>query len=421
MKIQMGFFAARRYWSDEAELTEAYEALREKSKDLSPQSALITDENDLKHCLNGGECLITVPMSGAVQPLILAAAQKYQTGIIYPAYVRGNAAPELENTMLRNNAAPTTMDCWSVLRRTHEHMLIALNRAELNTCVRVMEAYMAMQGANLLLIGDTEPWVISSGDRAGYSRFGVNIRQVSQAEVAEVYRSLSPKDAEKYCAYFKSDAKAIIEPTDTDIIDAGRMAAALESIIEKYNADGIALACFNLLSEGTTACLGVSYINDCTRYIAACEGDLDSAVTMLAMHRITKSKLWMANPGLHPDKTVNFSHCTAPLNLIGQGKCPYTLRNHHESGIGASLQVDYPVGQTVTACRISERTGEITIQNGQIVPGTYECACRTQVHVRFDDFDHYLNTALGCHQVFAFEDIAGPMQILAKQLKLKTI
>lgn len=218
--------------------------------------------------------------------------------------------------------------------------------------------------------------------------------------------------------YFKGDEQETVEPTNADLLAAARMSGALMRMLEKYEADGMALACFNLLSTGTNCCLGVSYINDCTPYVASCEGDVDSAVTMLAMKQICTTKLWMANPGLHPDGVINFSHCTAPLDMLHTGKCPYTLRNHHESGIGTSLQVDYPIGQVVTACRISDDASKMTVQKGVTVSGEYERACRTQVYVKFDDFRHYLDTVLGCHQVFAFEDIVEEMKLLGMQLGL---
>ena len=422
MKVDIGFFAATRYWNDDSKLQAAYQEMSSSLAPLSQHSALILEEGDLEKSLTGGDCLVIVPMSGAVQRMILAAAKKYRTVVIYPAYIQGNAGKALEDEMLKNNAAPTTMDCWAVLRRTHDHACIALNRQELEKTVRVFAAYIAMQGATLLLIGNTEPWVISnSDDLKQYEKLGVKIRQIAQEEVAQLYRTLPDSAGEEYYSYFKGDEKEVVEPTDDDIKASCKMAAALVQTIEKYKADGIALACFNLLAEGTNSCLGVSYINDCTRYIAACEGDVDSAVTMLAMKQLAKTKLWMANPGLHPDGTINFSHCTAPVNMFGGQKCPYTLRNHHESGIGTSLQVEYPVGKTVTACRISDNAQKITIQKGVTVAGEYECACRTQVYIKLDDFNRYLETALGCHQVFAFEDIADEMRMLAKQLNLQIL
>ena len=329
------FFAARRYWGDPAELAEAYEKLGASLAGLSPTALLVTNEQELAQLGKQEDCLVVVPMSGAVQRLVLAAAQNAKTVVVYPMYINGNASAENCRKMLRNNAAPTTMDCWAVLKRSHPHVTLALSLEDAAKKLKVMQAFLAMQSTKLLLVGSTEPWVISnSGDFGHYARLGVEVVQVPQSELARRYHSTSDAAAEKYYHYFLGDEHAIVEPSGKDILDSARMAAALAGMVESYDADAVALACFNLLSEGTNCCLGVSYLNDCTPYVVSCEGDIDSAVTMLAMKQLANTKLWMANPGLHPGGIVNFSHCTAPLNLLGGGKCRYSLRSHHESGIG---------------------------------------------------------------------------------------
>ena len=138
------------------------------------------------------------------------------------------------------------------------------------------------------------------------------------------------------------------------------------------------------------------------------------------MKKLTNTRLWMANPGLQPDGSINFSHCTAPLCCTGT-PLPCTLRSHHESGIGVSVQVEIPAGVTVTACRVSDEAGSMTIHRGTTQTGPYETACRTQLHIRLEDAQHYLDTALGCHQVFAFEDITAKLEKLAALLGLRVL
>ena len=80
-----------------------------------------------------------------------------------------------------------------------------------------------------------------------------------------------------------------------------------------------------------------------------------------------------------------------------------------------------PENHVVTACRISNEASDITIHKGLSLPGAYETACRTQMYVRFDDMQHYLDTALGCHQVFAFADITRQLQALARMFGLRVL
>ena len=414
------FFAASRYWTDPQALTAAYKALLER---ISPSEAALIVDGTGMDALPSGDCLVVVPMSGAVQKYILDAAARYAHTVIYAAYVQGNAADSVTSEMLRCNAAPTVMDTWAVLKRTKPGTYLAISLAEVDRALQVLRAYTAIRGAKLLKIGETEPWVISNSlDPTDYqTRFSVEIERVPQSEVAARYRSMTDQDGQPYYDFFTANAQKCVEPNEQDLRNACRMAAALVQTMEAHHAQGCAIACFNLLQEGTNMCLGVSFINDCTDMLATCECDMDSALTMLMMKHLTKTHLWMANPGLQPDGTVNFSHCTAPIHACGGQAFPCTLRNHHESGIGVSLQIDLPVGQAVTACRLSDRASKITIQHGVSVCGAYECACRTQMHVRFDDPNHYLRTALGCHQVFAFEDIVWQMNELSHLLGLTVL
>lgn len=133
MTIQFAFFASPRYWKDKAELDDVFFSLMIGLKDISPRAALITCEEELKALPPTGDCLVVVPMSGAVQPLILEACNSYTTTILYPMYIIGNGEKRWEARMLENNAAPTTMDCWAVLKRTHPHMQLALNKDKLKT------------------------------------------------------------------------------------------------------------------------------------------------------------------------------------------------------------------------------------------------------------------------------------------------
>jgi hypothetical protein len=63
----------------------------------------------------------------------------------------------------------------------------------------------------------------------------------------------------------------------------------------------------------------------------------------------------------------------------------------------------------------------MTIHSGVSVAGEYETCCRTQFHVKLDDYEHYLNTVLGCHQVIAFEDITEELKMEASLLGLEVL
>lgn len=419
MDIKYGFFAAKKYYGDYDKLNSIYNNMNEVLN-CKDNSFLCYDDNDID--ANGGDILVAIPMSGAVQSKILQYSSNYRTVIMFAAYIENNFDKNISSELLYNNSAPALMDCFSVLNKEHSCTFLAHDHKQLQDYIDVANAYCHFKGAKMLLIGDTEPWVISaSHDIEAYRKFGLELEQISQQEILDKYYSASDSDALPYYNHFLSSATNRIEPTIVDVMSAAKMAYAITNTVEIHNADCIAIACFNLLKSGTNSCLGVSYVNDMTDRVIACEGDMDSAVTMLAMKHLTKSKLWMANPGLHPDGIVNFSHCTSCINVMNSSPCQYILRNHHESNIGVSLQVSLPVGKRITACRISCKYNKISINTGISIEGPYENACRTQMYVKFDDYDKYINNVLGCHQTFAFEDISDKMKLLGKKLGLEIV
>ena len=415
MKTIFAMFGATRYWEKTA-LEAAAAQIEMTMKGVADECILVTDGVFPAGIPQKDAACIILPMSGAVQAPLVAFASGFGKVTLFAGYVEGNFGAGLRHDMLRLNAAPTLMDSWAVLKRTHANVSLCLSRDEL-TPANPPEAM-----GKLLLIGGIEPWVISaSRDFAAYEKAGVTVQQVPQEELAALFNAVAPADADALTARFTNNADACVEPSRTDVEAAARLGIALERLLVRENADGAAIACFNLIPQlGTTSCLAVSHINESTRFAAACEGDLDSAVTMLLMKRVTSMGVWMANPNLQADGSVNFAHCTAPLSVCGQ-TCRFVLRNHHESGRGVSPEVHFPTGGRVTLCRFSAAEGKLTAMGGIAEPGEREETCRTQLRVRPDDFGRYLETALGCHQVLAFEDIGAELRALGRSLGLTVV
>ena len=416
------FFASPRYYTDPRELSRLYEEAAASLPSVLDGALLVTSESELA-AVSGGGLLVAIPMSGAVQSLVLAAAEKFDAVCLCAGYVDGNLPRAVSSRLLELNAAPAVMDTYAVLRRGERPALLCDSPEVLERTVCAVSAYLGLRGARLLLIGAVEPWVVSaSRDLSLYrSRFGIEIEQISLDTLERYFRESDLGQAKAIAERYRRGAECVLEPSEDDLLSAARVCLAVSRLLDEHSADGAAIACFDMLSRlHTTACLTVSLLTSETDRIVACEGDLDSAVTMLLLRRLSSGGVWMANPNLLGNGRVNFVHCTAPIALAGK-PCGYRLRSHHESGIGVSVQVVIPVGQTVTACRISDEAGSMTIHRGVSVSGPYETACRTQMHVQLEDYPHYLRTALGCHQVFAFEDITDRLRKIAELFGLKIL
>ena len=422
MKTILCCFAARRYWTDKEELESAFKQIMEKTAGFCDEAYLVDDDFSLGEFKdNESNILIALPMSGAVQPNIIKAAGSFGSVLLLAGYVKDTFDNGVSQKMLVNNAAPAVMDVYAVLKREGAKVHLCTSLEGLVKRVNAALTVEKLKTARLLAIGQTEPWVISSvRDWSSVKeRFGIDVVNVDQSELAELYQELK-ENGTVFGAEWYDGAESIAEPTRADVSDAAVFQSALIKLLEKYNANGAALACFNLLKSGTTSCLGVSYANTYTDYVVSCEGDMDSAITMLIMKLLSGDNVWMANPNIQNDGTVNFVHCTAPVVINGE-KRKYILRNHHESGIGVSTQVELPENVNMTACRISNNVSQITIQGCVGIPTEYEPSCRTQLRVRFEDFNKYIRTALGCHQIFVFDDIKEELSYVADALGLEIL
>ena len=95
--------------------------------------------------------------------------------------------------------------------------------------------------------------------------------------------------------------------------------------------------------------------------------------------------------------------------------------NHHETGVGISPRVLYENGLRMSLFRYCGDLNTMTIHKGKSVEGRYEPNCRTQMCIAPDDYEHYMATVLGCHQVMTFEDITEEMKGLCRLLNIEIL
>ena len=370
-------------------------------------------DGDLSEANQYTDCdtLIVVPCSGSVQPDIIRLSEPFEKIILCAGYVPGNYSLELTDKMLCKNASPTLMDTFGVLKRDEKKIVVLKkNFEQLSGYRKIVAAYDTVKNGKITIINGPEPWVISvSRKYEDYEKqLGIEIDVTTPAELIDLYENTTVDEAKEIYEYYRKDASEIKEPTDDDIMKCSRLAKAMMKLIQAHQSNGLAIACFDLIGRIET------------EWFAACEGDIDSAVTMLMMHSLTHEKPWMANPCLQSDDTINFAHCTAPLRVHGE-KQQFILRNHHETGAGASPRVFYNQGLEISMFRYSGVQNVMTFNKGISVEGRYEPNCRTQMRIQLDDFAHYIDTAVGCHQVLTFEDILDDMKELCILLNVKNV
>ncbi len=366
---------------------------------------------------------VLVPMSGGVQPLLLQIAPFFRHQALANAYLPEFLAGEAGHALMHRNAHPACTDYFAHSRRS-EHAAVWLGSMEdFASYSRAHAAVTALEGARILRIGETEPWVINSTRAPERFReaLGCEVIPLEAEELYEEFRRIPEDDAE--AAAMANDwwtgAGGHEETTPADAQKAARVATAMRRLLNKYDADALAMACFAMIGAlDTTSCLALSSLNDSAHTIGACEGDLDAAVTLFLLKHLGADFVWIANPIIHPEDFVDLAHCTAPRCACG-APLPYRLLRHHESGRGIAPEVELPADREVTLARIGANLTELCIHSGLTEGVKKQPTCHTQIRVRIPSSRRFLETLNGTHVVMSYGDWSRELAFCAELLGLK--
>ena len=238
------------------------------------------------------------------------------------------------------------------------------------------------------LIGDPSNWLIGSGYFAENlpKIFGIQNEKISINE----FITLSKKYENVYLS--------------------------LKELISKYKLNALTIRCFDLLqSLQKTSCLELSRLND-EDFVAACEGDIPSTVTMMIMQKMTNLPVFMANPTGIKDNIATFAHCTIPKRLCIDSK----IMTHFESGIGTAVSGKVIEGKwTVARFGVEGNIMTDTIEVSN--PKTFSNhQCRTQIVTKISKkFAKKLRKGevLGNHFLFVPGDIKNSLKIFSNIFK----
>jgi len=235
------------------------------------------------------------------------------------------------------------------------------------------------------LVGVPSGWLVASVPAVEAVRevWGLETLNVDLASLLDAPLREPDEAALGLAASFSGGAAAGGELADAEVRRAATVSSALSGLAARERLDAVAVRCFDLVTQrGTSGCLALSALND-AGCVAACEGDLASAVGMLWVKELLGSASWMANPS-HADPAtglLRLAHCTVARSLV----TGWELRTHFESGLGVAIAGDLAAGP-VTLLRLGgRRLDRLFLAEGEAVPAPRrEDLCRTQVDVRLE-------------------------------------
>ena len=349
---------------------------------------------------------------GAADPLVvLVGTGGTEAEILRLHAVRQATAPGeplLLVTHPAHNSLPAALEALARLRQDGARGRIvhlpgpddAPALARVSAAIDDLRAFRRLHRSRIGLVGAPSDWLVASVPSAeavrrtwGPETVAVDLDGVLEAAAADAR-------ATALAASFGTGATATREPDDGAMRQAAGVFGALEDLAVGRRLDAVAVRCFDLVTRrGTSGCLALAELND-RGTVAACEGDLASAVAMLWVRELLGTASWMANP-VHADPgagLLRLAHCTIPRSLVTS----FELRSHFESGKGVALAGSLPPGP-VTLVRLGGRGLEqVFIAEGQAAPAPpREDLCRTQVDVALAPAEvaELLGRPLGNHLV----------------------
>jgi len=263
------------------------------------------------------------------------------------------------------------------------------NYDELERALRLLRVIPMMQKTRILLFPPAQGTAPARSPDEIRKRLGAEVVAVKESDFDALISGAEEQAVRAEADRWTKQAKEIVEPNAEDITKAARISVALQRLIEQEQAQGLAIGtCMGWLPKGFP-CLGFARLRD-AGIPAACEGDMDSLLTMLLFQYAFDQAGFQGNATFDTSRNVLWTaHCTAPLKMEGVNskEAPYLLRGHSEvGGSGCVPEVQYRLGQVVTRTKFVN-LDTILVSTGKIieVPQKSVRACRTQIVTEVKD------------------------------------
>ena len=277
---------------------------------------------------------------------------------------------------------------------------------------QVESAVKRLRHCRLGVIGKPSDWLIASqvNTECVRQKLGIELLDIPMSELLDTLVATPESSPTEH-----SNMPTVKEA----LPDACRIYEALKIVVQKHNLQGFTIRCFDLLDAvHNTGCWALAKLN-AEGYIAGCEGDVPTMLTMTLLRALSGTSSFQANPASVDPETgeILFAHCTIPFDMVQR----YELDTHFESGIGVGIRGFVPEGP-VTICKVSGDLSRAFIAEGKLVRSQAKPdLCRTQLVVRLanpSDTEYFLTNPIGNHHVITVGHHAEALKALLRRISV---
>ncbi len=258
--------------------------------------------------------------------------------------------------------------------------------SELDQVVALMRVAPKLRQTRIIVVHGPQGTAAACSAEQVKKRLGAEIVPISVEQTIKLHQAVDLKAAEAEAEkYWISKAKKIVEPTRKEIVNSARFYLAIKDLMIRERAQAITSS--NCMGGPAKGCLTFSKLND-LGLVGACEGDMDSTLTMLMFQYAFGVPGFITDPVIDTasDALIHF-HCTCATKMDGPAgkRLPFTIRTQSDSERGVSLDVEQRIGQPVTCAKFIN-LDTMLISTGKIFKVTHdELGCRTQFWTEVPD------------------------------------
>jgi L-fucose isomerase-like protein len=298
----------------------------------------------------------------------------------------------------RNNSLAAALEILTYLGNNGmEGRIVHGTNDEIISTLVEMQGIASLRG-RIGLFGQPSDWLIASGVDRDFllQHYGIETVDIDLQRLIDGIKTVPQTEAEKVAQGMVKCAKAIKEPSDSDMLEAAKAYLAIKKICQEERLDAMTIRCFDIVKAcGTTSCLALALLND-EGIVAGCEGDMQTLLSMLLAKRLCGEVAFMANPSQLTEQSSMLAHCTIPLTMCDET----VVRSHFESGIGVAIQGLLPLTDYTLFKWGGPQLDRYFVAEAQAIETPYSNHfCRTQITLNVNLKPYLLQHSIGNHHV----------------------
>ena len=277
-------------------------------------------------------------------------------------------------------------------------------------------AALSLSGDKIAVFGEPSDWLIASNVDRDFLKQKFNIDFVD-IPLDTLFRRFSLID-DNMVEFLAADFQVVTsrgETTERDLLDSLKIYLAINQICQENNCTCATVRCFSIIEKlKATGCLALALLND-EGIDAACEGDLQSLLSMILVRRVTGMPSFMANPSAmsKENHTTTFAHCTVPTTMCRR----YGFRSHFESQCGLAVAGEFSPSEVYTIFKWGgEKLDRFFVEEAvSVVAPSNENLCRSQLILNFYNPEYMLNNPIGNHHIIVKGAFADKLRTALKR------